>query len=619
MDPWAAGDGVSESGTRRHVPISSIREPSEHLSPRTSHRIDTQQPEERRDMTFASHPDKDEVHEAFTDIDLGPELEKQGVPHRPSQRALGLVILLRYYDNQLVPELGVGVQFDSVLIVMVTIFRLSLMGFVGSCLSQGAWLWVSEISQQRYSHDALLSDFSVFDGSSRGIRGSLRLLWRMKLKHLGCIGALIIILSHWFETFSQQMVLFEQRPRILNRGVDSGNTLDVPMDPAAEFNIFKVAPSNGTSHPITSTNRAYFSVFDMLSLVQSEDQGLSVTGTECALWFCVQSFKLLVYDGTHNETIVGNWSTTERAHVVGGNLHGAGYSFIGLPDYLNADNTTTYSVSNEAITALRSFMADITSGVVRADTNMLDYSSDWVEAMWNATNNLEAWMESFTRAMTAEFRINGRLSNGLGGTKVYAGSATQLAPFIRVQWWWMFYPGCMLLISFYYFVRTVVISARHGVSAWKGDALPMLFVRVDDNIHAHVGDGMDVPGGLMDRVGHIRIAMYRDEDGQWRFSVPATTSIFAYTPTRRRLAGKPTDPGYSCPTEKLPRRVDAAVNGSTSSFPIEEGARPIRLSQPSLRLPPAEQPTISTGRLQPGQTNPIRESQGLRDAHPELG
>ncbi|KAK3500819.1 hypothetical protein B0T13DRAFT_510882 [Neurospora crassa] len=509
MDPWAGGDRVSESGTRRHVPISSIREPSEHLSPRASHRIDTQQPEERRDTAFASHPDKDEVHEAFTDIDLEPELEKQGVPPRPSQRALGLVALLRYYDNHLVPELGVGVQFDSVLIVMVTIFRISLMGFVGSCLSQGAWLWVSEISQQRYSHDALLSDFSVFDGSSRGIQGSLRLLWRMKLKHLGCIGALIIILSHWFETFSQQMVLFEQRPRILNRGVDSGNTLDGPMDPAAEFNMFEVAPSNGTSHPITSTNRAYFSVFDMLSLVQSEDQGLSVTGTECA--------QLLVYDGTHNETIVGNWSTTERAHVVGGNLHGAGYSFIGLPDHLNADNTTTYSVSNEAITALRTFMAGITSGVVRASTNMLDYSSDWVEAMWNATNNLGAWMESFTRAMTAEFRINGRLSNGLGGTKVYAGSATQLAPFIRVQWWWIFYPGCMLLISFYYFVRTVVISARHGVSAWKGDALPMLFVRVDDNIHAHVGDGMDVPGGLTDRVGHIRIAMYRDEDGQWRF------------------------------------------------------------------------------------------------------
>ena len=33
--------------------------------------------------------------------------------------------------------------------------------------------------------------------------------------HLGCLGAFIVIVSHGFETFSQQMVLFEQRPRQL--------------------------------------------------------------------------------------------------------------------------------------------------------------------------------------------------------------------------------------------------------------------------------------------------------------------------------------------------------------------------------------------------------------------
>lgn len=78
---------MSKSSTRRHVPISSTREPSEHLSPRASQRIDSQQPEERRDTAFTSHPDKDEVHETFTNIDLGGELEKHGVPPRPGRRA----------------------------------------------------------------------------------------------------------------------------------------------------------------------------------------------------------------------------------------------------------------------------------------------------------------------------------------------------------------------------------------------------------------------------------------------------------------------------------------------------------------------------------------------------
>ena len=88
MDPWTGGDRVSESGTRRHVPIGSTREPSEHLSPRASYRIDSQQPEEHRDTAVTSSPDKDEVHETFTDIDLGPELEKKkSVPPHPSRRA----------------------------------------------------------------------------------------------------------------------------------------------------------------------------------------------------------------------------------------------------------------------------------------------------------------------------------------------------------------------------------------------------------------------------------------------------------------------------------------------------------------------------------------------------
>lgn len=32
-------------------------------------------------------------------------------------------------------------------------------------------------------------------------------------RHMACIGAAIIILVHGFETFSQQMIIFEQRPQ----------------------------------------------------------------------------------------------------------------------------------------------------------------------------------------------------------------------------------------------------------------------------------------------------------------------------------------------------------------------------------------------------------------------
>lgn len=48
---------------------------------------------------------------------------------------------------------------------------------------------------------------------------------------------------------------------------------------------------------------------------------------------------------------------------------------------LNVDNTTRYSITHEAMTALRLFMADITSGTVYADLASIKASSDWAEAM----------------------------------------------------------------------------------------------------------------------------------------------------------------------------------------------------------------------------------------------
>ncbi|KAK3341295.1 hypothetical protein B0T25DRAFT_573695 [Lasiosphaeria hispida] len=194
----------------------------------------------------------------FETIDLNPDLEKQQHPAlhtasaqvgEPSARrgtarryfssaawwqeeywyaiacvatAACLVLLLQSYDGRAVPTLGWGLQLDTAIIAMVTIVRVSMKGFVEAALSQGAWIWVSERAQRRRGrYNARLSDFRVFDEASRGLWGSLCLLWKMRLRHLGCIGAAIVVLIHGFETFSQQMVMFEQRPQQVANGTYS--------------------------------------------------------------------------------------------------------------------------------------------------------------------------------------------------------------------------------------------------------------------------------------------------------------------------------------------------------------------------------------------------------------
>ncbi|KAK3694909.1 hypothetical protein B0T22DRAFT_86784 [Podospora appendiculata] len=96
--------------------------------------------------------------------------------------ATSLALLLHHYDDQVVPELGWGIQIDTAIIALVTVVRVSMKAFVETAVSQGAWIWVSEMSQRRCRHSARLSDFKVFDEASRGLWGSLCLLWRLKLR-----------------------------------------------------------------------------------------------------------------------------------------------------------------------------------------------------------------------------------------------------------------------------------------------------------------------------------------------------------------------------------------------------------------------------------------------------
>jgi hypothetical protein len=103
--------------------------------------------------------------------------------------ATGLGLMLKYFDNSLVPQaLFWNVQFDTIVIALVTVVRVSLKAFVEAAISQGAWLWVAARSQRRCKHVSRLKDFKLFDEASRGLKGSLILLWCLKFRFVVLAG-----------------------------------------------------------------------------------------------------------------------------------------------------------------------------------------------------------------------------------------------------------------------------------------------------------------------------------------------------------------------------------------------------------------------------------------------
>lgn len=74
------------------------------------------------------------------------------------------------FDDELEPNFG-GLALNTVIIAIMTVYRVALKAIVETALSQGAWIWVSASRQRRGKNTtpARLEDFKMFDEASRGL------------------------------------------------------------------------------------------------------------------------------------------------------------------------------------------------------------------------------------------------------------------------------------------------------------------------------------------------------------------------------------------------------------------------------------------------------------------
>ncbi len=266
---------------------------------------------------------------------------------------------------------------------------------------------------------------------------------------------------------------------------------------ASGHGIFTVAPSNGTNHELNGTGRAYISVFDIMEVSRFPNQDESVWADQCALWFCVQAINISVSDGWENQTVVGNWSQTRLDYP--SSAHETEYIFENIPADFNAAAGMQYAVTDDAMTALRNFMNPLMRGTVSSDVSTIDYSSDWIEAIWNATYDLPTWISNLALSMTNEVRVNGQ------GSGQYEGYGMQTAPLHQRPVALDHLSATLIAASIYYPPQDhfrVIKGRRVRVENWR----PCLCSSAVSTakIHEKVRNGMDVPDGWKSALGRPR-------------------------------------------------------------------------------------------------------------------
>ena len=85
-----------------------------------------------------------------------------------------LICVLRAYENRPNPQWRLGISLNTVVSILSTVFRASLMLPVAHALSQSGWIWFTQRPRP-------LSDICWYDSASRGPLGSVQLLWRLRL------------------------------------------------------------------------------------------------------------------------------------------------------------------------------------------------------------------------------------------------------------------------------------------------------------------------------------------------------------------------------------------------------------------------------------------------------
>ncbi|KAH7146350.1 hypothetical protein EDB81DRAFT_488501 [Dactylonectria macrodidyma] len=109
---------------------------------------------------------------------------------------IATIIILFKFDGLEQPDWAYGINLSTLLAILSTMLRGSLVLIAAEVISHQKWVW--------FDNTRPLKDFQTFDDASRGVWGSFQLIFLTWKPHIGLFAALIIILSFTIGPFTQQ-------------------------------------------------------------------------------------------------------------------------------------------------------------------------------------------------------------------------------------------------------------------------------------------------------------------------------------------------------------------------------------------------------------------------------
>ena len=127
-----------------------------------------------------------------------------------------------------------------------------------------------------------------------------------------------------------------------------------------------------------------------------------------------------------------------------------------------------------AALALSKYLLTALNGTVSVNTESVGYLNDVMQAIWDASADLNGWIDNVAGSMSQFVRTAAPQSDS-----VYDGTAFILIYKYQVHWGWITMPTTLVAFSVVLLVVAIARSNRHPVCAWKGDLLALLYMKLD--------------------------------------------------------------------------------------------------------------------------------------------
>lgn len=201
----------------------------------------------------------------------------------------------------------------------------------------------------------------------------------------------------------------------------------------------------------------------------------SISATECALYFCIKTYRATVQEGEFSETVskvstasnassssLGDFALTPDVCYVNGTRREKPYTKFAEDCTYNVNWLSRLALSNSLSPLLQGKGSLFVS-------NRPSWKPETLEAVYGTQGNytdITSVFESLARSLTLQAR-----------SKVCKSAVTGITwtvqSFVHVRWPWMILPGALVVLSGFFLVVTILHTRNQYI--WKSSPLALLF------------------------------------------------------------------------------------------------------------------------------------------------